>query len=129
MKTFRDPPTVHAPLATYSHQVEVTGAQRQLYLAGQVGMALDGSIPADPIEQLALAFDNIERNLTAAGMQFADLVKVTTYLVGEVDGDARRALVAARFGTHRPCTTLLYVAALASPQLLVEVDAWASADV
>lgn len=126
MKTFLDPPTVHAPLAAYSHQVEIQGAERLLFLSGQVGMTPDGVISDDPLEQLAVAFDNIERNLTAAGMDLGDLVKLTTYVVGELDGDARRQLVASRLGAHRPCMTMLYVAALASPQLLVEIDAWAS---
>ena len=35
-------------------------------------------------------------------------------------------LVASRLGANHPCTTLLYVAGLASPKLLVELDAWAS---
>ena len=129
MKTFRDPATVHAPLAAYSHQIEVSGAERLLFISGQVGMRLDGSIPDDPIEQLALALDNVEHNLEAAGMALDDLVKLTTYLVGPWDSDARRQLLAARLGAHRPCATLIYVAALATPQLLVELDAWASADV
>lgn len=129
MKTFLDPPTVHAPLAAYSHQVAISGAERQLILSGQVGMTPDGVIPDDPLEQLAVAFDNIERNLAAGGMELGDLVKLTTYVVGELDGNARRQLVASRLGAHRPCMTMLYVAALASPQLRVEIDAWASSDV
>jgi 2-iminobutanoate/2-iminopropanoate deaminase len=129
MKTFRDPPTVHAPLAAYSHQVEVSGTERLLLVSGQVGMTLDGDIPDDPIDQLAVAIDNVERNLATAGMQLDDLVKLTTYLVGEWDANARRQLLAARLGAHRPCMTLIFVAALASPRLLVELDAWASSDV
>lgn len=128
MKTFRDPSSIHPPLGAYSHQVEVTGPQRQLWVAGQVGIRPDGSTPDDPIEQLSVALDNVERNLAAAGMELTDVVRLTTYLVGEVDTDARRALVAERLGSHRPASTLLYVAALASPALRVEVDAWASVD-
>jgi 2-iminobutanoate/2-iminopropanoate deaminase len=61
-------------------------------------------------------------------MGLGELVKLTVYLVGEWDTDARRALVAARLGSHRPCVTLIFVAALASPQLRVELDAWASSE-
>jgi 2-iminobutanoate/2-iminopropanoate deaminase len=129
MKTFLDPETIHPPLAAYSHQVEVSGAARLLFMSGQVGMAPDGSIPDDPIEQLSLAIDNVAANLDAAGMQLDDLVKLTTYLVGEWDANARRQLLGSKLGAHRPCTTLLYVAGLASPKLLVELDAWASSDV
>jgi 2-iminobutanoate/2-iminopropanoate deaminase len=126
MKTSRNPDTLHAPLAAYSHQIEISGAERQLVMAGQVGMTPDGDIPDDPIEQLAVALDNVERNLAAAGMELNDLVKLIVYLVGEWDNDARRALVAARLGTHRPCMTAIWVAALAGPTLKVELDAWAS---
>jgi 2-iminobutanoate/2-iminopropanoate deaminase len=126
MKTPRNPATVHAPLAAYSHQIEISGAERTLVMSGQVGMRADGSLPDDPMEQLAVVFDNVERNLEEAGMDLGDLVRLTFYLVGEWDSDARRALVASRLGTHRPCMTAIWVAALAGPTLRVEIDAWAS---
>jgi 2-iminobutanoate/2-iminopropanoate deaminase len=126
MKTPRNPPSLHAPLAAYSHQIEITYRERQLMMAGQVGMRPDGSVPDDAIEQLGVALDNVERNLEAAGMELADLVKLVVYLVGDWDNDARRALVAARLGAHRPCMRAIWVAALAGPTLRVELDAWAS---
>jgi 2-iminobutanoate/2-iminopropanoate deaminase len=128
MKTQRNPETLHAPLAAYSHQIELTGAQRQLVIAGQIGMRADGEVPEDAIDQLAVALDNVERNLEAAGMEISDIVRLTTYLVGEWDANARRQMLASRLGAHHPCTTLLYVAGLAAPNLRVELDAWASAD-
>jgi enamine deaminase RidA (YjgF/YER057c/UK114 family) len=126
MKTPRNPATIHEPLAAYSHQIEVSGSERLLVVSGQVGMRADGSLPEDPLEQLGVAFDNVERNLEEAGMDLADLVKLTVYLVGEWDTDARRRLMASRLGTHRPCMTAVWVAALAGPSLRVELDAWAS---
>jgi enamine deaminase RidA (YjgF/YER057c/UK114 family) len=126
MKTPRNPDTVHAPLAAYSHQIEISGSERQLVISGQIGMTPDGHVPENPIEQLGVALDNVERNLEAAGMELADLVRLTTYAVGEWDNDARRQLLASRLGAHRPCMTLVFVAALAGPSLRVELDAWAS---
>lgn len=38
MKQSRNPKTIHPPLAAYTHQIEITGAQRWLMLSGQVGM-------------------------------------------------------------------------------------------
>jgi 2-iminobutanoate/2-iminopropanoate deaminase len=128
MKTQRNPETVHAPLAGYSHQIEISGAQRQLVISGQIGMRADGEVPEDAIDQLAVALDNVERNLEAAGMETSDLVRLTMYLVGEWDANARRQMIASRLGAHHPCTTLLFVAGLAAPNLRVELDAWASAD-
>ncbi len=126
MKQFRNPPDVHPPVGAYSHQVEISGPERWLVLAGQVGIRADGTVPEDPIEQLEVAFENIERNLRAAAMDVKDLVKVTFYLVGEIDADRRRAVIAAHLKDHRPCTTLVFVSALARPIYKVELDAWAS---
>lgn len=125
MKQFRNPEIIHAPLAAYTHQVEISEAQRWLVLSGQIGMKKDGSFPNDPIEQLKIALDNIGENLRAAGMDVPDLVKLTIYLVGAFDTEKRREAVQAWLGDHSPCSTLLYVAALASPQFKVEIDAWA----
>lgn len=127
MRVARDPAGVHAPLGAYTHQIEISGDERLLVLSGQVGMAPEGPPPDDPIAQIDLALTNVETNLAAAGMGVTDLVKITFYLVGEVDLDAWRRVVAAHLGDHRPTMTLLFVAALASPALRVEVDAWASA--
>jgi 2-iminobutanoate/2-iminopropanoate deaminase len=126
MKQARNPETVHTPLGRYVHQIEVTGESRLLFLSGQIGIALDGTVPADPIEQLGLALENIVRNLEAAGLEATDLVKLTTYVVGEMDAAGRRAQLDRVLGTHLTTSTLIFVAALASPEYKVEVDAWAT---
>jgi 2-iminobutanoate/2-iminopropanoate deaminase len=126
MKTFRNPATVHPPLAAYSHQVEIRGPARTLVLSGQVGTRPDGSVPENPIDQLKVAMDNVIHNLQSANMRVDDLVKLTFYVVGEMDSYARREVLSSILGHHAPCSTLVYVAALASPALRVEIDAWAS---
>ena len=125
MKQTRNPETIHAPLGRYVHQIEVSGESRILFLAGQVGVAPDGSVPSDPVAQLGVALDNVMRNLEAAGFAPTDLVKLTTYVVGEMDPAGRRAQLDRVLGSHVPTSTLVYVAALASPDYKVEVDAWA----
>jgi enamine deaminase RidA (YjgF/YER057c/UK114 family) len=89
-------------------------------------MREDGTVPEDPLEQIDVAFENIFRNLRAAGMDAKDLVKLTYYLVGEIDTAKRREVVLSKLQGHQPCSTLLYVAGLASPVYRVEIDAWAS---
>lgn len=126
MKTSRNPSDVHPPLASYAHQIEVTGPERLLFVSGQVGMQPDGAIPDDPIEQLVVALENIGRNLQAANMGVTDIVKLTFYLVGEFDTARRRAATAAWLNGHQPCMTTVFVAGLASPAYRVEVDAWAT---
>lgn len=126
MKEFRNPQTIHEPVGGYMHQVEISASERMLIISGQVGMKQDGTVPEDPIEQLDLVFENILRNLQSAGMEMKDLIKVNYYLVGEWDTVKRRELVALKLAGHKPCSTLVYVAALASPIYKVEVEAWAS---
>jgi 2-iminobutanoate/2-iminopropanoate deaminase len=126
MKEIRNPQNIHTPLGSYSHQIEVTGNERLLVLSGQVGMRQDGTVPEDPLEQIDVAFENIFRNLRAAGMEVSDLIKITYYLVGEIDTAKRREVVLSKLEGHQPCSTLLYVAGLASPIYKVEIDAWAS---
>ena len=121
MKEFRNPQDVHEPVGSYSHQIEIRN-ERMLVISGQVGMRQDGTIPEDPVEQIDIAFEN----LRAASMDVKDLIKITYYLVGEIDTAKRREIVLSRLQGHQPCSTLLYVAALASPQFRVEIDAWAS---
>jgi enamine deaminase RidA (YjgF/YER057c/UK114 family) len=128
MKEYRNPADVHAPLAEYTHQIEVRDPQRWLVLSGQVGRLPDGAVPEDAVAQLEIALENLARNLHAAGMDPTDLVKLTFYIAGEMDAARRRDVLAGWLKDVRPCMTLLYVTALASPIYKVEVDAWACRD-
>jgi 2-iminobutanoate/2-iminopropanoate deaminase len=128
VKQARNPSSVHAPLAGYSHQIELSGPARLLTLSGQVGMTPAGEVPGDPAEQFAVALENVVRNLDAANMAVTDLVKLTIYLTEPIAADQRAAILDRSLGGHAPCMTLLYAAALAAPTLKVEIDAWASAE-
>jgi len=125
MKESRNPESVHAPLGRYVHQIEVSGESRMLFLAGQIGIKPDGSVPEDPVEQLEVALQNVLANMTAAGFETGDLVKITTYVVGEMDPAGRRAVMDRLLGSVVPTSTLVFVAALASPAYKVEIDGWA----
>lgn len=125
MKQARNPETIHAPVGRYVHQIEVSGESRMLFISGQVGMRPDGTVPEDPVEQFTLCMENVLANLEAAGFETTDLVKLTTYVVGTLDGAGRRAALDRLLGTHVNTSTLVMVAALAAPELKVEVEAWA----
>jgi enamine deaminase RidA (YjgF/YER057c/UK114 family) len=71
--------------------IEVTGPSRTLYISGQIGMRVDGSIPEDATEQSRLAFRNLEAQLRAAGMTLDNLVKITYILPDHADLSAARA--------------------------------------
>jgi 2-iminobutanoate/2-iminopropanoate deaminase len=126
MYTARNPESILAPAGRYVHQIEVSHPSRILFISGQIGIKPDGSVPADPVEQLDVAMENIVANLEAAGLPIEALTKLTTYAVGELDPVGRRAVLDKHFGAHISCSTLVFVVALARPEFKVEVDAWAA---
>jgi 2-iminobutanoate/2-iminopropanoate deaminase len=125
MKQSRNPETIHPPVGRYVHQIEVSGEGRMLFMSGQVGKELDGSVPADPVDQLDISLQNVLRNLAAADFEVTDLVKITTYVVGDIDPARRREVIERRLGEHVSTSTLVFVPKLAAAEYLVEVDAWA----
>ena len=127
MKTYRNPNNVHKPLAAYIHQIEIT-SERMLIMSGQIGMLKDGSISDDPIEQLKVTLENIRKNLNAANMTINDIVKLTIYIVGEMEPNERRRILADYFKEIEPCMTLLFVVALGTPSIKVEIEATASSE-
>ena len=126
MKEIRNPRDIHQPVGSYSHQIEIKGNERLLVISGQVGMRQDGTVPEDPLKQIDVAFENILRNLRAAGMDVSDLIKLNYYLVGDIDAARRRDVILSKLQGYQPCSTLLYVSGLASPVYKVEIEAWAS---
>lgn len=125
MKTARNPKSVHSPVAPYVHQIEVSNPMRWLTISGQLGMDVDGNVPENPLEQLKLTFQNIKNNLLKANMEIKDNTKLVFYLVGEIDATERKKVISDFLEDHLPCTTMVYVVALAAPQFKVEIDAWA----
>ncbi|MEA0562871.1 MULTISPECIES: RidA family protein [Lysinibacillus] len=125
MKISRNPENIHQPVAPYVHQIEVTGPHRWLTLSGQIGMQPDGTIPEDAVAQLKIALENIRKNLENANMEVRDITKLVFYLVGDMEASQRKEIIGDFLGDHLPCMTLIYVVALATPSLKVEIDAWA----
>ena len=112
------------------HQAElVTGVNRTLHLAGQTAMDADGRPQhgGDMAGQVGLALDNVEAVLAAAGMSLADVVRMNIYTT-DVDALLESyGVIAERLGGAgvQPPGTLLGVARLAYPELLVELEATA----
>ena len=88
-------PDAPHPVAAYTQAIEVSGASRTLYISGQIGQRIDGTIPDDIVEQSRLAWQNLAAQIKAAGMTLDHLVKVTTILPNQQDV-ARPARLAGR---------------------------------
>lgn len=95
-----------------------------LFCAGQIGMNADGSVPADPAQQYALAFQALGALLAKHGCAVGDIVDLTTFHVRYPQHmDVFMAQKAAFQGGARPAWTAIGVAALGHPESLVEIKA------
>jgi 2-iminobutanoate/2-iminopropanoate deaminase len=124
--TRSNPPAVRAPTG-YTHAVQVSGDYRRLIISGQVGVALDGSVPGSGEGQIGQAFANLRAVLTANGMTVENIVKTTAFLTDRELLGAYRQARGAMFGDHAPASTLLFVAGLADVAWVVEIEAEAVA--
>ena len=122
-----NPKTVHKPLGKYSHTISVPPNAAWLVISGQVGMNAKGVIAAGAKKQAEQAYRNILACLRANKMTKEHLVKLTIYLTdSRFIEDARAARLKVFGDAVQPTSTLLIIDALAAPEFLVEVEAWAA---
>lgn len=125
MKLF-NPKSISAPNGTYSHGALLPQAAQLLYVAGQVAIRPDGSIPDTLEAQAEVVWSNVLAVLAEGGMSVANLVKINSYITRAEDFPKFAAIRAKYLGSHRPASTLVVVSALANPKFLVEVEAVAA---
>jgi enamine deaminase RidA (YjgF/YER057c/UK114 family) len=108
---------------------EVTGAQRVLYCAGQISVDPEGKTlhAGDYRGQMNRVLDNLEQVLKGAGFSAADLVRLNIYTTDLEGFFANRNILLERLvaAGGRYTSTLLGVARLARPDLLIEIEATA----
>jgi enamine deaminase RidA (YjgF/YER057c/UK114 family) len=110
------------PVVGYSRAVRIDG---RIWVSGTTSTDSDGAIvgKGDPYAQAKQAIANIERALAAAGAVLADVVRTRIFVtdiahwqdIGRAHGEA--------FANIRPATTMVEVARLIDPDLLVEIEA------
>jgi enamine deaminase RidA (YjgF/YER057c/UK114 family) len=116
----------------YSHTVVASGV-RTIYISGQVSVDEEGRVvgPGDLAVQTTQVMQNLGFALKAAGASYANIVKITTFVVGykpelrPIIGNARGAFFE---GIEPPASTLVGVTALAAPEWLIEIEAVAVVD-
>lgn len=122
MIQFDNPGNAAPPFGKYSHGALVDEGARWLYVSGQVGVQPDGAMAEGIDAQCEWAWKNLLRILESSRMGLADVVKTTTYLVNSDHVAAFRQARDRVIGDHRPASTLVIVAALASSDWLVEIE-------
>jgi reactive intermediate/imine deaminase len=114
--------SAYEPVIGFSRAVRVGDT---VYVSGSVGYGPDGKIvgPGDVYAQAKQTIRNIETALREAGATLENVVRTRIYVT-----DISRWEEAARahreaFGAVRPASSLLEVSSLASPDMLVEIEA------
>lgn len=127
--TVANPAGLHDPVPFgYSHTAVVPAGAELVLVAGQYASGPDGSVvSADFGEQVERIFHNLDLALAGHGLGLRDVAQLRTYVVGLVPEHLGvvGAAIGAAWGVRPPAQTVLGVAALATPDLLVEVEALA----
>jgi enamine deaminase RidA (YjgF/YER057c/UK114 family) len=128
MNKHHNPSTVAPPFSSYSHGVEAPAGARWLHVSGQIGVRPDGSLPEGAEAQLEQAWRNVFAILEAGGMTKRDLVKTTVFLTVHADTGLARRVRERMLEGATPASTLVFVAGLARPDFLIEIEAIAAAE-
>jgi enamine deaminase RidA (YjgF/YER057c/UK114 family) len=120
---FINPPTLSKPPG-YTHVVEASAPARIVYIAGQLGVGLDGNVVGDFRAQARQTFENLKAALAAVGGTFADVVKLNNYLTDINDLPIFRE-VRDRYlpKDNKPASTTLAISKLARAGATLEVEA------
>lgn len=110
--------------AGYS-QISIVEPSRLAFVSGQVAWRRDGGAAPGPFgEQVALVIENISAALRALDASAQDIVQMRIYVVDLNDEKMNEAmgLLAAFLAGAQPSLTGIGVAALAAPELKIEVE-------
>jgi enamine deaminase RidA (YjgF/YER057c/UK114 family) len=107
----------------YSHVVGIP-AGRLVWTSGQVAVDAQGNVPDGWEAQTRLVFEHVGRALAAQGAAWPDVVKLTYFVMG-LDEIATVRSVRDEFvvTSAPPTSSLVQVAGLVRPELLIEVEA------
>lgn len=125
--TAHSPQTVSPPVGSYSHGITVSPSARYLFISGQIPVRPDGTVPETFGEQCAVVWENVGAILRDAEMNWANLVKVTTFLSDRTYAVENGVVRRHHLGDTRPALTVI-VAQILEPQWLLEIEAVAAAD-
>jgi 2-iminobutanoate/2-iminopropanoate deaminase len=110
----------------YAQAMDVTGANRLLFVSGQIPVTREGAVPSTFDEQARLAWANVMAQLAAAGLSLSNLVKVTIFLSSREFALANREIRQSVLGQHTPALTVI-ITGIFDEQWLLEIEGIAAA--
>ncbi len=112
----------YEPLIGFSRAVRVGDT---VYVSGTVAWGDDGKLvgPGEVYAQARQTIRNIEKALVEAGASLRDVVRTRIYLTDISRWEEAARAHAEAFAEVRPASSMVQVAALAHPAMLVEIEA------
>ena len=100
-------------------------AGERVFIGGQSGFTPEGGFtgPGDPAAQAEQAMRNIATLLAAAGGGMGHIRRLTTYMTDRAWQERVDAVIERHLGSGGPARVGLIVAGLATPEMLVQIDA------
>ena len=108
-----------------SHYTDAVRFGNLLFISGMMAVDKNQRVigEGDVVAQARAVFGSLKRILESEGASFADVLKVTVFLQNIEDRARINPVRREFFGDARPASSLVEVARLAIPGLLVEVEA------
>ena len=121
-----NPPDLFPGYRNYSHAVEVSGESRLLFISGLNGFQADGKTMPDSFEEQGeIIWGHIGSILKSAGMTYANIVSLRTYLASPEYDEPNVKLRVNYLGENQPASTVI-CCQLLEPKWKLEIEAVAA---